>query len=95
MYYIGYLSAESFPYFKETIRHILNHSQKKNVDLKIKGILVYIEGSIIQILEGKKEDVITLFEKIHSDARHTGVTKIIEGLQKKGFSLIGQWALNR
>lgn len=83
MYYIGYLSSESFPYSEETIRHILNHSQKRNSELKITGILVYIEGTIIQILEGKKEDVITIFEKIHSDVRHTGVTKIIEGMHEK------------
>ena len=50
----------------------------KNIELDVTGLLLHHEGKIMQILEGEKEIITSLFERIKLDNRHTDVVKLID-----------------
>ena len=61
-------------------------SQENNRSLGITGILLYCNGSIIQVLEGKQEKVNSLYQTILRDPRHKQVTKLYSGqIEKRSF----------
>ena len=59
---------------------LLEEWRHYNTGSGISGILLYVRGSIVQVLEGKTEAVETLFNKIKLDPRHTDVTRVIDRL---------------
>lgn len=73
MYRIIYLSSAVTKLSDEEISSLLIQSRKHNTEYNITGVLVYIEGDFIQVLEGKKETILFLFEKIKNDSRHKGI----------------------
>jgi len=83
MHTLIYLSASSFLFSNEEIIDILNTSQSNNLRNDITGVLLYHEGSIIQILEGEREVIHTLFNKICLDRRHKGIIKVLDSVIKE------------
>ena len=87
MHRIIYLSTANTNLNKDEINNLLNKSNQYNVKHKITGILLYIDFDFIQVLEGSKEDVHFLFEKIKRDNRHRGIICVIdESIKKRQFS---------
>ena len=64
------------------IQDILKNARAKNGPLNITGCLVYHNGNFVQILEGKKKDVYSLYKTIEKDSRHSNVRLISEELDK-------------
>jgi hypothetical protein len=62
----------------EDLRDILLKSRFNNAKLGITGMLLYHDGSILQILEGEPGNVEMLFQKIGRDNRHSNVFKMME-----------------
>jgi hypothetical protein len=60
----------------EDILDILKTSRRNNALQGITGLLIYHEGSIMQILEGEEKSIQPLFDKIARDKRHKRVIKI-------------------
>jgi acylphosphatase len=60
------------------ISALLDQCRRKNATLGVTGMLLYQNGSFLQVLEGEREAVDQLFEKISADPRHARVTKIVE-----------------
>lgn len=58
-------------------------SQKNNLKIGITGILIKIDHTFIQLLEGKKKQVILLYEKISLDPRHKNLSILISDFTKK------------
>lgn len=56
---------------------ILKQSRFNNAKSGITGILLYINGSIIQVLEGDDKAVETLYHRIEKDPRHTNVVRVL------------------
>lgn len=54
----------------DDIKQLWIKSKKSNAKLNITGILLYIDGDFLQVLEGKKNIVLNLFELIKIDKRH-------------------------
>jgi len=50
----------------------------KNTLQEITGVLVYGQGNFMQIMEGSKEKIISIFNRIQEDDRHHNVIKVIE-----------------
>ena len=73
LYQLLYLSSAKFEFTEAALLELLYESQSRNGQLNITGLLLHSDGSIMQILEGAKTDVETLFRKIERDERHTGV----------------------
>ena len=65
---------------------IATKSRVANALRSITGILIFDGIRFCQYLEGGRDDLLSLLERISSDARHTGVTLIHHGpLQERRF----------
>lgn len=60
------------------INNILNTSRNYNKKNNITGCLLYHDKIFLQILEGEKDEVLKLYEKIKKDTRHQNVTLVIK-----------------
>lgn len=86
MHRIIYLSAAKELLVAEEVNSLLQQSRKYNLENNITGVLFYIEGDFIQVLEGEKEIITTLFEKIKMDTRHSGIICVFyEAIQERQF----------
>jgi hypothetical protein len=79
LYRIIYLSSGLKDLTSSDVKEILAKAKENNRAKNITGILLYLDKNFIQVLEGKKEEVIKLYQKISLDHRHKNVIKVIEG----------------
>ncbi|WP_439132220.1 BLUF domain-containing protein [Polaribacter sp.] len=75
---IVYYSISETEMNKNTISEILEPSRINNAKKDITGCLLYHDKVFLQLLEGEKEAVSTLYKTIEKDERHSNVTLIIE-----------------
>lgn len=77
-YALCYVStiAPSVP--QENIKDLLEQSCRNNDRDKITGILLYSNGNFFQVLEGDKDKVEEVFEKIRRDKRHYDLITIFK-----------------
>ena len=86
-----YASAVSPELASPELKELLTVSRRNNERLGVTGILLYIEGSFFQVIEGESGIIEPLYEKIARDPRHTHITQIIcEPIAKRHFS---RWAM--
>ena len=78
MHHLVYLSSSAYTFSEADLRHILTTSRKNNIQRNITGILLYHDGSILQVLEGEKLEIYELYLKIMKDERHGGIVKLID-----------------
>lgn len=55
------------------LEQMLAQSRARNTLRDVTGVLVYVDGVFLQILEGEREAVAALMEKIGQDSRHRKV----------------------
>lgn len=79
LYRIIYLSSGLKDLTTSDVKEILVKAKENNRDKNITGVLLYLDKNFIQVLEGEKEDIIKLYQKISLDHRHKNVIKVIEG----------------
>lgn len=72
-----YFSQSAWPFNEADLSVILQRSRQCNLVAGISGALLYVQGSIIQVLEGEAEAVETLFNRIQLDTRHTNVRRVM------------------
>lgn len=72
-----YSSAAVKPLSEVELSRILLAARRNNSALGISGMLVYHDGSFLQVLEGEEKGVETLFERIGKDARHCRVMTLL------------------
>lgn len=85
--HIIYSSAATNPFEPEDLLTLLGRSRTNNASLNISGMLLHIEGSFLQILEGREVDIDALFETISDDPRHGNVVTIVrETIPQRAFS---------
>lgn len=70
---------------------LLQQSRRANARDGITGVLLYVRGSIVQVLEGDKEAVDALYGRIQQDERHTNVTLVLNRLITK--RLFAEWLM--
>ena len=77
-----YSSVATGPMPKSKLYEILAQARVNNKLSNVTGLLVFVEGIFLQVLEGKPEEVSHILEKIAGDSRHKDVkvlsTKNIE-----------------
>lgn len=78
-----YLSSANYEFSQEELLQILEKSRKNNTALNITGILLYEERNIIQLLEGDRKRVESLFKVIQNDQRHSGIICLIRDFKEK------------
>lgn len=73
------------------VQSLLEHARRKNTALAITGMLLLIEDSFFQVLEGESDTVDAVYRVIARDARHDRVTQIIrEPIARRSF---GEWSM--
>lgn len=77
MYRLIYVSSATASMNEDELWKLLETSRTNNTKMDITGILLYAEGSIIQMLEGEKEKVEALYSQISEDAKHQGLIKLL------------------
>jgi hypothetical protein len=59
---------------------ILKKSQITNLESKLSGLLIFHNGTFMQLLEGEKKEVTELYKVIQNDPRHREVKIIFESV---------------
>ncbi len=65
-----YVSSATETFQEDDLVPILEKARENNTKLNITGMLLYHEGSFIQVLTGPKDAVENLYSKIEKDDRH-------------------------
>lgn len=78
MYNLLYTSSSTVEANHEFLNQILQTARINNQQLGITGMLLYSEGSFVQLLEGEEEKVKETFNKISQDPRHYNIEVVIE-----------------
>ncbi|MEZ4333782.1 MAG: BLUF domain-containing protein [Myxococcota bacterium] len=72
-----YMSAAARPFDSEALTTLLARARARNAEAGLTGMLLYADGSFIQVLEGPEEAVDALYRRIEADPRHVEMTKLI------------------
>jgi hypothetical protein len=72
-YQIIYSSQATAPMSLADLEEILADARTGNERRNVTGILVYVDGVFLQILEGEEETLRCLLRSIASDSRHTAM----------------------
>ncbi|MEY4908231.1 MAG: hypothetical protein RL260_1949 [Pseudomonadota bacterium] len=82
-----YSSAATRAFSNEDLVTLLTHARIKNAMQGVTGMLLHVDGSFLQVLEGEPESVGAVFQTICADPRHTQIVTIIrEPIQRRAFS---------
>lgn len=76
--HIVYLSISKRELSEKELADFLTDIRKKNKMKKVTGLLLYNEGTFIQVIEGERESIQDLFENVINDQRHTNIVKLLE-----------------
>ncbi|MCA9738410.1 MAG: BLUF domain-containing protein, partial [Gemmatimonadetes bacterium] len=70
---------------------LLEGARATNTRLGVTGLLLFHEGSFIQVLEGPPDVVEALYARIETDPRHGGALVLSRGLvEERSF---GEWRM--
>jgi len=76
---------------EKELEALLTQARSWNTDHHLTGVLLYSNGDIMQVLEGTKEEVFFIFNKIKQDPRHRDVTELADGeIKERNFF---QWSM--
>lgn len=73
-----YVSRAAIPFDSALVQHILQSARRNNRRLDVTGCLLYSGQRFAQVLEGRKEVVQPLAERIAADTRHRDVRILME-----------------
>lgn len=85
MYRIMYLSTATIKFTDEDIEALLEVARKNNQEKNVTGLLIIKGRSFLQCLEGNKEDVLYIYNKIEKDDRHIDIIKVVEEKDNKRY----------
>lgn len=86
-----YNSAATHPMTESDLVGLLEQSRNHNPAVGVTGMLLYHDHCFFQVLEGPRDAVHTLADRIEQDRRHTQMTVIIdEPIHKRSF---GEWTM--
>ena len=79
MFYMLYISTAVKPMNYDDFSALLQQCRDSNNKRGITGMLLYQNGTFMQMIEGEKQVVLDLYDKILKDDRHTGVHTVLTG----------------
>jgi hypothetical protein len=86
-----YASRATRPMSAGDVEAILDVSRRKNALCGISGMLLYDEGSFLQVLEGDEPEVERVYGQLNKDRRHESVVLVHRGpIAQRGFS---EWSM--
>lgn len=91
MEYIVYVSTAKRLLSEKELIDLLKVSRAKNKKYNVTGMLLYCQGTFMQVLEGDKNSVELIYKTIELDLRHKNIIKLAEGsLKKRSFP---EWSM--
>ena len=81
--HIVYVSFTVKDLSENQLDELLINIRKRNKIQEVTGLLLYNDGSFIQLIEGAEDAIKSLFEKIKKDTRHTNIVLLLEERIKK------------
>jgi len=91
VFQLGYASAATHPYTPDELKTLLAKARSNNTLLDVTGVLLYHEGSFLQVLEGDQETVETLYAKISKDPNHSNAMLLFkDNASERSFD---QWTM--
>ncbi len=86
-----YVSSAVKEFGAGELQELLDQARQANARLGVTGLLLYVGGNILQILEGEEESVRTLYERIGRDPRHRHLIKLYENTTDE--RQFGKWSM--
>jgi hypothetical protein len=91
VYHLIYVSSAVNLFSDEKLRELLEVSRRNNGARDVTGMLLYIDGNFLQVLEGEKDNVLGTYQRISNDSRHRGVITLLQGdIDKRDFA---EWSM--
>jgi hypothetical protein len=81
-----YVSNTSRSLPRETLDSILKVSRHNNEASDITGLLLYLDGSFLQVLEGDTDAIDRTYARIRQDKRHWGARLLLDQDVPRAFS---------
>ncbi|WP_395073751.1 BLUF domain-containing protein [Flavobacterium sp.] len=86
MFRVIYLSSATKLLSNDELSFLLRNAKIKNRKNNITGLLLYIDGDFLQVIEGEKKDVLNLFELIKIDERNRSIITVFsDDVDKRQF----------
>jgi hypothetical protein len=79
MYHLIYVSSAVDLFSDAQLQELLKVSRANNSKCDVTGMLLYVDGNFIQVLEGEEEVVTTTHLRIARDPRHHGMLVLLQG----------------
>lgn len=70
---VVYLSSATQSFPPEALEELLVAAREANTANGVTGVLIYHDGSFLQVLEGPREKVLAALDAIRADTRHAGI----------------------
>ena len=91
LHQIVYVSKPTRSMALSEVRELLIKAQINNHFKDVTGMLLFDGDTFLQVLEGPEDTVMTLFEKIERDPRHTQFTSLVQRkIPQRDF---GDWSM--
>ena len=76
LFQLAYMSKTEGPWARADLLELLRLAHAKNPLLGITGMLLFRDGTFVQLLEGERDEVEALYDTIRADVRHQAVTTL-------------------
>lgn len=91
VYALAYVSRAIDEMSMDEITGMLKKARDFNLAHAVTGCLIYSGGYFLQLIEGRKEIIDSLMQRIFKDKRHTDVMIIMKGFSKN--RVFGDWSM--
>jgi hypothetical protein len=91
IFQLMYVSTEAWTLSNSELTAILDVSRANNRRLGVTGLLLHLDHSFLQILEGPESAVMDIFREIERDPRHLGLRMLVQ--QHVAERLFGGWSM--
>jgi hypothetical protein len=89
--HMAYVSAAVEPLDGRQLSSLIALARDNNSRVGVTGMLMYLNGSFMQVVEGTPEAVTVLFDRISADPRHHKIRILLqEPIQMRAF---GDWSM--
>lgn len=92
MEYLVFISTARKLMSDDELLDLLQSARLKNTENNITGMLLYSEGTFMQVLEGKKEDIHRVYNAIQADKRYRNIIVMITGMLNK--RIFSKWSMS-
>ena len=91
VYSLIYKSTATADYDEAKLDQLLEISRQRNEVNRITGLLLLVDKTFVQLLQGEKSKVIETFNRIEQDARHKDIVIVTQGVLAN--NIFNQWRM--